>query len=312
VARAVGSTAKVVTAQGSGSAFYVGGSEWVTAAHVVADAASVTIVSDRVNLTARVVGLDLASDIAVLRAAASVPALPWTNDITAGEEAIVAGYPIGISGSASITRGVVSRTFAEGGITVVQTDAAVNPGNSGGPLLNGCGEVIGVVTSKIVDEIIEGIGYATASASARSGMVAARANPQPPNVMIVATLESWVASIAEMDDRSFDIWNRFFDSDAADADWAEAAGSYQALLDEVKASQFEIGDASFNADGELCESARALLEESAKQLSLTVTNLRDVFTTRVFNPDATFQTLNRQLADARILRILAVGAIEGC
>jgi len=76
-------------------------------------------------------------------------------------EAIVAGYPLGFT-EITITTGLVSsfRDDAGRNIIWVQTDAAVNPGNSGGPMLNLRGEVVGIVNSKIVDITVEGVGFA--------------------------------------------------------------------------------------------------------------------------------------------------------
>ena len=76
-----------------------------------------------------------------------------SDDISIGEEAVAVGCPISdmLGESPTITRGVASSVRKSGGVEYIQTDAAVNPGNSGGPLFNGSGEVIGVNTFVIRD-----------------------------------------------------------------------------------------------------------------------------------------------------------------
>lgn len=64
-----------------------------------------------------------------------------------------------------MTSGLLSKIFDREGVTLVQTDAAINPGNSGGPVFTKCGAVVAMVVSKLVDEAIEGIGYAVSAPS---------------------------------------------------------------------------------------------------------------------------------------------------
>jgi len=74
---------------------------------------------------------------------------------------IVLGYPLG-GENVAVTSGLVSTIDFDSGrnITWVQTDSAINPGNSGGPMLNLRGQVIGVVSAKMVGIAVEGIGFA--------------------------------------------------------------------------------------------------------------------------------------------------------
>ena len=105
-ARVVGSTALVVGPDGGrGTAFYVGNGEWVTAAHVVEDVRSVTLRSSIVDLRAEVRGLHPTSDIAILGAAADLPALRWGSLPSVGAPVATAGYPRGVGTIAALTRG---------------------------------------------------------------------------------------------------------------------------------------------------------------------------------------------------------------
>ncbi|HEY7173832.1 MAG TPA: trypsin-like peptidase domain-containing protein [Micromonosporaceae bacterium] len=98
--------------------------------------------------------VDKAKDLALLFVAKeSLPILTTTHTAVVGEEIVALGEPLGLEDT--VTTGVISnvnRTFAdEPGITYLQFDAAVNPGNSGGPLVDANREVVGVVTAKLSD-----------------------------------------------------------------------------------------------------------------------------------------------------------------
>jgi len=81
--------------------------------------------------------------------------------VSLGQQVVVLGYPLKAE-NISVTSGLVSTIEFDGGrnITWVQTDSAVNPGNSGGPMLDLQGKVIGVVSAKMVGFGIEGVGFA--------------------------------------------------------------------------------------------------------------------------------------------------------
>lgn len=149
--------------------------EVLTSLHVVTNSTSITLTfADGTEAGAQIVATEPASDIAVLRPnrlpELLVPAVlgnPYAMNI--GDEAYAVGHPFGLY--ASMTTGVISgfeRTFRiqnsdrrlEG---LIQIDAAVNPGNSGGPLLNRYGQVVGIVTglANPTDEtFFVGIGFA--------------------------------------------------------------------------------------------------------------------------------------------------------
>lgn len=139
---------------GIGSGFIVSPDGYVlTNAHVVADASEVTVkLTDRREFAAKVIGADKRSDVALIKIAAT--GLPYVrfgdpSQVRPGQWAIAIGSPFGFENS--VTAGVVSATGRplpddNGGsyVPFIQTDAAVNPGNSGGPLFNLDGQVIGI------------------------------------------------------------------------------------------------------------------------------------------------------------------------
>ena len=82
-----------------------------------------------------------------------------------GDTAIVIGNPLGLTFADTMTQGIISSIEREVQIdeyimSLIQIDAAVNPGNSGGPLINSQGQVVGVVNAKVSDSDVEGIGFA--------------------------------------------------------------------------------------------------------------------------------------------------------
>lgn len=153
----------------------------ITNAHVVydtseyncGDAKSVSVVlSDETEYEAKVMGRDVETDIAVLKIdAKNLKAAEFgdSNDLKVGELVIAIGNPLGFELFGSVTSGIISAidreiTVNEKQMKLIQTDAAINSGNSGGPLLNSCGQVIGINSSKISSSYgsasIEGLGFA--------------------------------------------------------------------------------------------------------------------------------------------------------
>jgi serine protease Do len=137
--------------QGEGSGFIVSPDGYIlTNAHVVADADEVTVkTTDRREYPAKVVGVDEASDVAVIKIEAkNLPTvrLGDPSKLRPGEWVVAIGSPFGFENS--VTAGIVSatsRAMPGGNYTpFIQTDVAVNPGNSGGPLFNLNGEVVGI------------------------------------------------------------------------------------------------------------------------------------------------------------------------
>jgi serine protease Do len=137
--------------RGQGSGFIVSSDGLVlTNAHVVRDAKEVTVkLSDRREFAAKVLGSDPATDIAVLKIdAKGLPTVQLgdPNKIQVGDYVLAIGAPYGFEQSA--TQGIVSakgRSLpGDSYVPFIQTDAAVNPGNSGGPLFDAAGRVIGI------------------------------------------------------------------------------------------------------------------------------------------------------------------------
>jgi serine protease Do len=135
---------------GIGSGFIVSPDGYVlTNAHVVADASEVTVkLTDRREFVAKVIGVDKRSDVALIKIAATgLPIVHFgdSSKLRPGQWVIAIGSPFGFENS--VTAGVVSATarpLDENYVPFIQTDAAVNPGNSGGPLFNVDGQVIGI------------------------------------------------------------------------------------------------------------------------------------------------------------------------
>ena len=139
--------------QGSGFVFDAVRGYVLTNAHVVADAKQVSLtLADKRRVKAKVVGRDERTDIAVLQVEARNLKAVRIGDLTklrVGDPVMAMGAPFGLE--MTVTAGILSaknRTLAAQFVPFLQTDAAVNPGNSGGPLFNAQGEVVGI-TSQI-------------------------------------------------------------------------------------------------------------------------------------------------------------------
>ncbi len=134
----------------------------VTNLHVIKDlkSATVQLSGGEVFDSITVLGTDERRDLAIVRIAGfDLPplALGNSNAVSVGEPVVIVGSPRGLEGT--VTAGILSSVRDSGdGFKVLQTDAAVNPGNSGGPLVNGKGQAIGVVSFKFRSS--EGLNFA--------------------------------------------------------------------------------------------------------------------------------------------------------
>ena len=139
-----------------------------TCAHVVDGAKSVKVtLNDDTSYDATIVGADTRNDVAIIKIEATglIPAsLGDSEMLTVGEDVIAIGNPLGeLRGTA--TGGIISavrRTVEVEGnaMELVQTDAAISPGNSGGGLFNASGKLVGIVNAKVSDSNAEGLGFA--------------------------------------------------------------------------------------------------------------------------------------------------------
>lgn len=154
----------------------------VTNAHVIYDdnsqykageAVEVSILyNDERIQEAKIISYDVQTDLAVLKVDETglTPAtFGDSDDLKVGELVIAVGNPLGFELFGTVTSGIVSAinrqvTIGDKNMTLIQTDAAINSGNSGGPLLNSCGQVIGINSAKMSSSYgsasIEGLGFA--------------------------------------------------------------------------------------------------------------------------------------------------------
>ncbi len=177
-----GNSGKLQTAsEGSGVIYKKDGrtAYIVTNNHVVKGSNALQVIlSNGKKVDAQLVGTDSATDLAVLKInAANVTTVAQfgnSNSIAAGQDVLAIGSPMGSEYANTVTKGIVSaknRTLkagTDGTLTsVIQTDAAINSGNSGGPLINMAGQVIGINSMKLSSDnegsSIEGMGFAIPS-----------------------------------------------------------------------------------------------------------------------------------------------------
>ena len=151
----------------------------LTNAHVVAGATNINgILSNNNTTVLTLLGYDSYTDLAVLRMNAKdvlqVASIGKSENIKIGNTVFTVGSPLGSNYAGTVTKGILSgkdRMIETSSSTnsysnesyivkVLQTDAAISPGNSGGPLVNLAGDVIGITSLKLVDTQVEGMGFA--------------------------------------------------------------------------------------------------------------------------------------------------------
>jgi serine protease Do len=156
---------------GAGTGFLIEGDRVATAAHVVSGAVAISVETDSRTYTASIESIDEAADLASLRLSEPDPGHVFrftSGDPAPGTRVAVIGYPL--DGPLSISEGTVSGidrvvdtdTGPLG--ELLQTDAAVNPGNSGGPIVTSSGEAAGVISGEFSE--YEGLGFAVQSSTA--------------------------------------------------------------------------------------------------------------------------------------------------
>lgn len=151
----------------------------LTNAHVVSGATNIQgMLSNNSTTTLTLLGNDTYTDLAVLRMdvkdVLQVASIGDSKNTAIGNTVFTVGSPMGATYAGTVTKGILSgkdrlieTSASSNGLTsesyivkVLQTDAAISPGNSGGPLVNLAGDVIGINSLKLVDEQVEGMGFA--------------------------------------------------------------------------------------------------------------------------------------------------------
>ena len=159
--------------EGIGSGFIINEEGYIlTNYHVIQGAQEISVtLSNDVTTTAQIVNYDENQDVAMIKITDESVKIPATvelgdsDSLQPGEEVIAIGTPLSTELSSTVTKGIISATSrsvaVQSGVTMnlIQTDAAINAGNSGGPLVNTKGEVVGINSSKISGEAVEGIGF---------------------------------------------------------------------------------------------------------------------------------------------------------
>lgn len=143
--------------------------------HVISNAKKIKVTNTQgVTVDATLMGSDEYADLAVLKVDKSfviqTATLGDSTELEIGDTVFTVGTPVSVTYAGSVTKGIISGksrtvtvTLDSGGnfmMEVLQTNAAINPGNSGGPLVNLKGEIVGINTLKLVQDEIEGMGFA--------------------------------------------------------------------------------------------------------------------------------------------------------
>lgn len=188
-----GGSGETVTDEGTGILLTADG-QLITNDHVVSGASSITVTlnGSTTALPAHVVGANSSQDLALLKvdgvSGLAVATFGDSDRIVAGDGVVAVGYALGLTGGPTVTAGIISATGREAstetssgaGVTLknmLQTDASISSGNSGGPLVNEAGQVIGIntmVATSSRQTAANGIGFAIASNTVSSLLPALR------------------------------------------------------------------------------------------------------------------------------------------
>jgi len=161
VAEVKPATVYIETTEGVGSGMIIDAEGYIlTNAHVVAGVSTAKVkLSDGHLYSAEVKGRDEIIDIAILKISGqNFPFVKFgdSDAIAQGNNVFTLGYPFGLEGDVSFKEGTISRRISDGDVTYLETSAEIHPGNSGGPLVNHFGEVVGI-NSAGFGKSIEGV-----------------------------------------------------------------------------------------------------------------------------------------------------------
>ena len=230
---------QIVTPFRTGSGFIVDEDGLViTNAHVVQTFETVDVrLASGQTYHAEVLRVDEIADLALLdlRASRDFRAVPLgdSDTVVVGEDVIAMGFPSGntevLLDSPTITKGIVSaRRVSESGVRLLQTDAAFNPGTSGGPLFDHEGRVVGVNTLKIFESgdgrPVEGIGLVVAISEVKDRMGSLEKASLPDSFISVSTGRFHTCGLKT--DRSVVCWGIYSNSPAGSFSSVSAGGQY--------------------------------------------------------------------------------------
>lgn len=171
--KAMGAVFTIKAGAAHGTGFFISANGYaLTAAHVVSGLETVTVrLANGIELEAKVVRSSPKSDTALLKVqGGGFAAFALGGAPVVGDDVFVIGTPMSEELEKSVSKGVVSGLRKIDDVESIQTDAAVNPGNSGGPMLNDRGEVIGIVSQKLAGVGVEGLGFAIPVEKARTAL----------------------------------------------------------------------------------------------------------------------------------------------
>lgn len=180
---AVESVWQVEAGESLGTAFHLGRAQnrqwWLTAEHVVRGNSTASLTHSGRSISAQVVTASRLGDIAVLSTEEAPSAwlrLGISPTIQPGSTIYAIGYPLFRASTPAVSRGVVSRFLDDPFLgRIMQTDTSVSPGHSGGPMLDVCGRVTGMVVSKAAAESAEGVNFSIAEAALQQALLNAQA-----------------------------------------------------------------------------------------------------------------------------------------
>jgi hypothetical protein len=192
------SVVTVRSGKAQGSGFVIDKQGYIiTNAHVMRENSGSVKFVDGTTVPVNLVKIDAQRDMALLKTTSGLqyPSIKLgdSNRCQAGETVIAIGAPFALE--ASVTKGIISaiRKISDPNMAIIQTDTALNPGNSGGPLINLSGEVIGVNTAK--NFLAEGLGLAVASSDVKTF---AQSKEQQPEAEIKAGLAATDAKVRQV------------------------------------------------------------------------------------------------------------------